>query len=302
VFVDVEEEFDWSGPVARAHRSTTAMRAFPSAHRRFAERAVPLTCMIDYPIADDAASVQILQDVLADGRSVIGAQLHPWVNPPHQEAVNGFNSFSGNLPRALQAAKIMALRDAIAAAFGTPPLIFRAGRYGLGPDTLSLLVEAGFRADSSVRACYDYSRQGGPDYAAAGNHAWQAGELIELPLTTVFTGRLRGRGAGLYRAVGPMPAAHGLLARTGLLQRIALTPEGIPIAEALEAVEVALGEGLRLLTFSFHSPSLAPGHTPYVRDAADLWTFWRWWDLMLDRLERRNVRAASLAEILAAAR
>ncbi|MEJ8629448.1 hypothetical protein P0F65_05645 [Sphingomonas sp. I4] len=36
VFVDVEEEFDWSAPLDRRHRSTKAMRAFAPAHRRFA--------------------------------------------------------------------------------------------------------------------------------------------------------------------------------------------------------------------------------------------------------------------------
>ena len=83
--------------------------------------------------------------------------------------------------------------------------------------------------------------------------------------------------------------------------RIALTPEDMPLADALAAVDAALADDLRLLVFSFHSPSLAPGHTPYVRDAADLRGFWRWWDAVLDRLDRRGVRPASLTEILAAA-
>lgn len=301
VFVDVEEEFDWSAPLDRAQRATTAMRAFPEAHRRFAERGVALTCMVDYPIATDPASIAILCEVLADGRSAIGAQLHPWVNPPHDEVVGHFTSFPGNLPPALQGAKIAALAETIEAAFGARPLAFRAGRYGLGPDTLALLARAGFQLDSSVRARYDYAGEGGPDYVLLGNDAWRADDLVELPLTTVFTGRLRAGGAGLYRALGRVPRARGAFARAGLLQRVALTPEDMPIAAALEAVAVAVGEGLRLLTFSFHSPSLASGHTPYVRDATDLAAFWRWWTLMLDRLDALGVRPASLAEILATA-
>lgn len=302
VFVDCEEEFDWYAPLDRVHRATTAMSAFPEAHRRFAERGVALTCMADFPIATDPLSVDILKQVIADGRSVVGAQLHGWVNPPHDEVVSGFTSFTGNLPRDLEAAKIATLTAAIERSFGARPQVFRAGRYGLGPNSWALLQEQGYRLSSSARARYDYRAQGGPDYRAVGSEAWREGDLIELPLTTVFIGVGRRGGAGLYDFAGKVRRGRGVLSRLGLQKRVALTPEDMPVAEALEAVEVAAGEGLRLLTLSFHSPSLVPGHTPYVRDAADLRTFWCWWDLVLNRLDRLGVTPASMADILAAAR
>lgn len=301
IFVDVEEEFDWRAPLDAAHRSTAAMAAFPAAHARFAARGVGLTCMVDHPIATDPAAVAILGEVLADGRSAIGAQLHPWVNPPEGPPVTPFTSHAGNLPQAMEAAKIAALTDAIAAAFGVRPLAFRAGRYGMGPNTLGLLAAAGYRLDSSVRARFDYRGDGGPDYRACGNAAWRAGALIELPLTTVFTGAARRGGAVLYPGLERVPHGRGLAARTGLLNRVPLTPEGVPVGEALRAIERAVADGEQLLVFSFHSPSLAPGHTPYVRDAADLAAFHRWWTLVLDRLATLGVRDASLAEVLAAA-
>lgn len=80
-----------------------------------------------------------------------------------------------------------------------------------------------------------------------------------------------------------------------------MTPEGIPLAEALEAVRVAVGEGLRVLSFAFHSPSLAPGHTPYVRDAADLAAFWTWWDRVLAELDRLGVQPCGLPALIDAA-
>lgn len=301
VFCDVEEEFDWRAPLDRAERSTRAMAAFPDAHRRFADLGIGLACMVDHPIASDRASTDILSRVLEDGCSSIGTQLHPWVNPPHREAVTPANSYAGNLPRDLEAAKLDALTAAITAAFGRPPLAYRAGRYGIGPHTVPLLAERGYRLDSSVRAHYDYSADGGPDFTAVGSAAFRTGGLVELPLTTVFTGLLRRRGAPLHRALGRVPHGRGLFARGGLLNRVALTPEDMPLDEALAAVEVAVGEGSRLLTFSFHSPSLAPGNTPYVRDAADLARFHAWWRAMADRLARLDVTYASLDAIIAAA-
>ena len=291
VFVDTEEEFDWHAPLTRDAHGVTAIAAMPEAHRRFADRGVPLTFMVDYPIATDAGAIDILRGALADGVSAVGTQLHAWVNPPFDEALTPANSYAGNLGATLEAAKLDALTGAITAAFGTAPRVYRAGRYGIGPATAGLLAARGYRIDSSMRARYNYVADGGPDFRAIGNHAFRLGELIELPLTTAFTGRAARGGSRLYEALGSIPKGRGLFARAGLLSRVALTPEDMPLAEALEAVAVALGEGVRVLNFSFHSPSLVPGHTPYVRDLTDLAAFHGWWDTMLDNLARRGVRA-----------
>lgn len=302
--VDTEEEFDWRAPLSRDAGATTAIAALPEAHCRFAARGVPITYLIDWPIVASPRAVDVLRSLLDDGGSAIGTQLHPWVNPPFDEAVTPANSFPGNLPEALEAAKIDRLTTAIAAAFGARPTAYRAGRYGIGPATLKLLAAQGYRLDSSMRARYDYRTAGGPDFAAIGNHAFRGGPggaIIELPLTTVHTGLMRRGGEPLYRLLGLVPHGRGLFSRAGLLSRVALTPEDMPIADALEAVRVAVGEGVRVLNFSFHSPSVAPGHTPYVRDAADLARFFAWWEAMLDALDRLGVRPASSGEIVAAA-
>jgi hypothetical protein len=297
---DVEEEFDWRQPLSRGARSTGAMAAFPDAHRRFTALGIPLTCMVDHPVATDAVAVAAIAEALEDGRTGFGAQLHPWVNPPFDEAVTPANSYAGNLPRALEAAKIDTLTDTLVRAFGRSPLAFRAGRYGLGPATLGLLAARGYRIDCSVRARYDYRADGGPDHRAIGNDAYRADGMVELPFSTMFTGRLRRHGPALHRLAGRVPHARGALARAGLVNRVSLTPEDMPVAEALEAIRVAVGEGTRLLSFAFHSPSLQAGHTPYIRDAADLRRFWSWWDDVAAELDRSGVRGASLAEILAA--
>ncbi|MFM9829456.1 MAG: WalW protein [Sphingomonas sp.] len=304
VFVDTEEEFDWRGPFNRGARATTAAAALPAAHHRFADHGTPLTFLIDHPIVSDPAAVAHLQAAIADGRSAVGAQLHPWVNPPFDEEVSSINSFPGNLPATLEGAKIAVLTAAIADAFGRHPRIYRAGRYGIGPNTARLLAAQGYVADSSVRSRYDYSASDGPDFRAVGNAVYRFGPdniLLELPLTTVFAGMARGGGQRLYHALSRLPKALGAAARAGLLSRVALTPEQMPIADATEAIRVAVGQGLRLLNFSFHSPSLVPGHTPYVRDGADLAAFWRWWDEVLALLAQLGVASASLDELLAVA-
>lgn len=299
VQVDVEEEFDWSRPLDPANRATTAMAAFPDAHRHFADRGVPLTCFVDHPVATDPAAVAFLAAMLDDGRSAIGAQLHGWVTPPLMPLGRG-DSFAGNLPRPLEAAKIDTLTAALTDAFGRPPLAFRSGRYGIGPNTIELLGARGYRVDCSVRARYDYSADGGPDFHVIGSDAYRTGRLVEIPFTTMYAGALRTRGPRLYPALGRVPRARGVFARTGLLQRVSLTPEDMPIDDAVQAVDVAVEQGLRLLVLAFHSPSLAPGHTPYVRDADGLARFWSWWRIMLDRLAALGITPVGLDEVIAA--
>ncbi|PCD03452.1 WalW protein [Sphingomonas spermidinifaciens] len=304
ICVDTEEEFDWEAPFDRASTAVTAIRALPDLHRRFADRGVPLTYLVDYPVAATAESVDTISALLEDGRSAVGAHLHPWVTPPHDEEVSRPHSFAGNLPPALEGAKLDALGAAIEAGFGRRPRIFRAGRYGMGPATLRLLAERGYVIDSSMRSGFCYTSEGGPDFRHVGNHAFRAGPggaLLELPLTTVWLGVARSGGAGLYDLLGRLPRGRGVASRLGLLDRIALTPEEMPLPEALRAIDQAIEDGVTLLNFSFHSPTVAPGMTPYVRSVEGLARFHRWWTGVLDLLERRGVRPASERDLVTAA-
>jgi peptidoglycan/xylan/chitin deacetylase (PgdA/CDA1 family) len=298
LFGDAEEEFDWNGPFARDHVSTTAIAALPAANRRFLERGLIPTYLVDYPVVDDPRSAATIAEMVAADACDVGTQLHPWVNPPFEEEVNPRNSYVGNLPRALQRAKLHALTDRIEQAVGRRPIIYRAGRYGIGPHTADLLAEAGYRMDVSIRALFDYSAQGGPDFSGHPVWAWWIGPgLLEVPLTSAFVGGAR-RWPGLHRR----PAWRGPLAASGLLNRVSLTPEGTPLAEALAAIRQLLRDGTRLFSLSFHTPSVEIGHTPYVRDAADLRRFWAWWDGVFDLFAREGVEPARPADILAAAR
>lgn len=305
IVVDTEEEFDWSAPLSRDQRGVEAIAALPEAHRFFADNGVPLTYVVDHPVATTRSSVAVLRRLIEDGVTGIGTHLHPWVNPPFDETVTPANSFAGNLPRALEAAKLERLGEAIRTAFGVTPRLYRAGRYGLGPNTLALLAERGYAIDSSMRAGYEYRGENGPDYREIGNDPFRAGPggaLVELPLTTVHVGAARRGGAGLYDRLGHVPRGRGIAARMGLIDRISLTPEGMPVSAALRAIDTALDDGLRYLNFSFHSPTVQPGRTPYVRDADDLRDFYRWWRAVLALLERRGVRPASHNDLLAATR
>ncbi len=300
--VDTEEEFDWDAPFNRDNRAVTIAAAMERGQSYFDTAGVRPLYVTDYPVIDDPRAGEMLAGWVADGRADVGAHCHPWVNPPYGEVVNAANSFAGNLPESIERAKITALRDRLTEVTGSMPLAFRAGRYGVGPHTGAILRDLGFRVDTSIRSRFDYSRHQGPDFTGLPQHPYRAGPeraLVELPLSTAFVGRLHGLGDRLQPLIEGRGLASGGLARLGLLQRIPLTPEGVSAHEAMLAIDRLLADGLRLLMFSFHSPTLAPGHTPYVRSETDLVNFYRWWDEVLAHLAHRGVAPAKLGDVLA---
>jgi hypothetical protein len=298
VFGDCEEEFDWGAPLDRQATATTAIAALPAATRRFAEHGIVPTYLVDWPVATNEASAAVMGEMSAEGLCDIGAHLHPWVNPPHEEAVSRPNSFAGALPPELELAKLKLLTERLTALAGRAPVAYRAGRYGVGPETARSLRALGYRFDVSVRSCFDYSGEGGPDFT---HHPiapyWVDEDLLELPLTACLEGPLRA-----WPGLSRHEWLRGPLARSGLFNRIPLTPEGVPLREAKRAIETLLDRGHRLFSLSFHTPTVEPGHTPYGRDAAEVAAFWAWWDGVFDLFSRHGVAPVRADEIVAAAR
>src|SRR5258706_9452617 len=100
--IDTEEEFDWHAPLKReGHRieAIPALRKFLQFCGGFG--IVPVF-LVDYPIATSSGAAEVLREAVMAGQAEIGVQLHPWVNPPHDEEVNEFNSYCGNLPAGLE--------------------------------------------------------------------------------------------------------------------------------------------------------------------------------------------------------
>ncbi|GGD88972.1 hypothetical protein GCM10011515_05810 [Tsuneonella deserti] len=301
--VDTEEEFDWSGPFTRDRHGMSHFTHIPRFQSFCEELGVVPVYLVDWPVATSPQAVEVIGSAVSAGRAEVGIQLHPWVNPPFEEEVGAFTSYAGNLPFALEREKFFRLRDKIEQAFGVPPLIYRAGRYGLGRDTASILREARVPIDSSVRANFDYRAGHGPDYS---RHPlapyWVDSEraLLELPLTTVYWGMLRRQGRWIHPLLGRIPRMTGAFSRLGLLERIALTPEGVTAEEALRGIDMAIDDRLPLLVLSFHSPSLAPGNTPYVRSEADLERLYDWFRRVYMYLDMRGVTPTSVRDILRA--
>jgi hypothetical protein len=271
--VDTEEEFDWSAPFDRASTSVVHMRSIGRLQAVFETWGIRPVYVATYPVVSQPEGIAALGPLVRNRRALLGAHLHPWVTPPFDEEVNERYSFPGNLPEELERAKLIALTQAITANFGIRPKIYKAGRYGIGPRSFAILQDLGFSVDVSPAPPFDYSPHHGPDFSRRGLQAeWSgpAGRVLSVPGTGALIGRLPY--PGLYRlAAGKRLAIlrlGAILSRFGVVECLRLSPEGYRACDMQRLVRWLHARGERLFVLTLHSPSVEPGHTPYVRTAA----------------------------------
>jgi hypothetical protein len=279
--IDTEADFDWRGPFTREGHGTASILHQQRTQRLFDRYGVKPTYLIDYPIATDPEACRVLKRFLDEGRADVGIQLHPWTNPPFDELLCERNSYPSNLPKALQRAKIERLIEAVERHLGLEPKVFKAGRYGFNDDTALLLEEFGLEIDTSVVPFTDFRPVLGPNFQTAPQGPFWFGQerrLLELPVTRNLCGLL-GQSLGAHvlpfaqSRLGTACHLPGLLARSALLDRLTLTPEGMALDDLKHLTRTLLKRGERLFTFVFHSPSVASGNTPYVRNDRELRAF-----------------------------
>jgi hypothetical protein len=274
VVVDTEAEFDWEQPFATDLTAVSAMAGLESAQAIFDRYGVRPVYVVDYPVASQPAGIAAIRAVADRGAGAVGAHLHPWTNPPFGEDTSRRLSFPGNLPSALEAAKLDSLLEVIGRNFSTAPPFYKAGRYGLGPNTAGLIAARGARVDFSLLPQTDLRRQDGPDFSGIYPTPYDVDGtgLLSVPMTRAHVGllaRYRGLNGWLDGKMASSLHLPGVLARTGLLERLTLTPEGVPVGPQIRLVRALLAQGQRLFVLHYHSPSLVAGHTPYVRTEAD---------------------------------
>ncbi len=272
VVVDCEAEFDWSKPFDRAQTAVTALGSVERGQAVFDRYGLRPIYVTDYAVVSQREGYLPLRAIYDRGGCALGAHLHPWITPPLTEDVTVHNSYAGNLPVALEREKLHTLIAAFEAAFGFRPLFFKAGRYGVGPHTMALLAEAGVLVDFSVIPGRDLSPTGGPDFRGFDSAPRLAadGQVLCLPMTRERIGPLSQSKAIAALVDGPGRALSlgGVMSRLGLMETVTLTPEGETATHQIALIRTMLARGQRQFVLHYHSPSLAPGFTPYGTTAA----------------------------------
>jgi GT2 family glycosyltransferase len=278
VVVDTEAEFDWRENFDRSLTSVNSMRQQFRAQDIFDGYGARPIYVVDYAVASQAEGYGPLREIFDRHGCAIGAHLHPWVNPPFEEALSEHNSYGGNLPAGLEERKLRALVAMIQQSFDISPLFFKAGRYGVGRRTIETLARLGIEVDFSILPLADLRGRGGPDFRFAKAKPYRVGptRILSVPMTRGQFGLVAPLPPGLHGALrSPMATRFhlpGILSRTHLANTVTLTPEGASAQEQIQLLKSMVGRGYRTFTLHYHSPSLAK-HTPYVTSEAELKAF-----------------------------
>jgi hypothetical protein len=155
--VSIDCECD-KGPAWRTRRPL----AFEGVHVGIAERLQPLfrrfgakpTYLLSPELLRDARCVERLASL--DGCE-LGTHLHGELAEPGAFEPDVTDAVQRDYPREVESAKLAWLTEAFRTAFGRPPRSFRAGRFGIGGNTVSILDELGYAVESSVTPHVDWS-------------------------------------------------------------------------------------------------------------------------------------------------
>jgi len=288
ITIDTEEAGLWGGRYRMTGNTVENIRGMPRFQTLCDELGIRPVYLVDAPVVQDDRASAILGEIHAAGRCEIGTHVHPWCNPPIDEEIDQRESYLCNLPVSLQRAKIEWLTEAISERFGRRPVSFRAGRYGLDIAGARILAELGYRVDSSVIPFTDYSADRGPDFSTA---PWQpywvggedlccaaeSGQLLEVPVSVGFNRSDFSRAAQCQSLLAKAPfrwlRSEGILDRLQVLQRIKLSPEKATARAMKRLIDRSCESPSAVLVMMFHSSSLVPGESPYVRDEPGLQEF-----------------------------
>lgn len=275
--IHAEEEFPWDQPFDRSNTGVSHIQHLAALEGIFDKYGVTPTYVMGYPLTDREEAVAAFRKAVDIKRATLGAHLHPWVTPPHLEAVNAVNSYPGNLPVQLEYEKIRCLTESIERAYDIRPKTYLAGRYGYGENTASILESLDFEIDLSASPPFDFSNDGGPDYYRSSMYPSFAGpneRILRIPHSGAILGYLCSRDSPVLRNYQKIPSVlKGMLSRMGAARRIRLSPEGSSLAQAIQLTRYLQSLGVWLFVYSLHSPSVAIGNTSYVNSEAELTAF-----------------------------
>jgi hypothetical protein len=288
ITIDTEED-NWDRYSATDNPLSNIYR-IPALQCLFNDFGVKPTYMVTYPVATNPRSVEILKHIVEKNKCEIGAHCHPWNTPPYKEEKNIFNSMLCNLPEELQFLKIESLTNSIRKNFGFSPVGFRAGRWAFGNSTARAIHKLGFKVDSSVTPYTDWSKWHGANFRDIGPRPYRFspsnifqevkhGELIQLPASIGFLQK----NYEICKKISNLSdcclmqkfRVRGILNRLKILNKVELSPEMSTSQNMIALAKRMQGLGFEYLNMFFHSASLVPGISPFVRNRKDELNFFK---------------------------
>jgi hypothetical protein len=284
VVITVDTEEDAWGKYSITNNSVENVEHLVPLQKLFDRYGARPTYLVTYPVATNSKAVTILRKMVGEGKCEIGMHCHPWNTPPFEEKAGKLNTMLLNLPEPLIVKKLTVLHEVICKNVGIAPVSFRAGRWGFSSAVARSILQLGYRVDTTITPCVDWSRNLGPDFTNANFSPYrfdpdnifdskEKGALLEIPTTIGFLQNdfnrcrklLNFLNADIFKKIH-LP---GILERFFLLNKVWLSPEFSNARTMILLAKQVHRQNNHCLNMTFHSNTLLPCATPFVKSEAD---------------------------------
>ncbi len=254
------------------------------------------TYLLSPEVIADAKCARTLEQL--EGEHELGTHLHgEYIEPASDFTAAGTMAFQGDYPEEIEFKKLENLTTLFTEVFGYRPTAFRAGRFGIGKQSLKFLDSLGYLVDSSVFPLkitptrrHENNFYDAPvtayfpdltDYAREN----RSGNLLELPITVHSKFFLK-----LPRNLRKPVSEHPFLVRvvSKLIGRKNVKTYSLrPSTYGFEQMKAVVdshtrqhsGDGPVFLNMMFHNNEIIEGASPYCQTPEDVRAF-------LDRMEK----------------
>lgn len=286
VVIHAEEEFDWGGGFFRSNNNITHGAELTAFVDQILATGVRVVLAMDYAFVNSEQGTKVIEHFKQPQYKNVefASHLHPWVNPPFEEPtidgdqIEDFFSFPGNLSANIEEAKLTSLTTLIEQKTGKRPTTYLAGRYGTGANTYQILKKLGYKLDVSISAFADFSSYYGPDFSNYTNSEKSIDGIRCIPHTSGYISYCNGVANYLNRDSQNLANFNNSFIGKVLLKllgvkRVRLSPEGHSYKEMSKLLKSLNEIGVENFIFSFHSPSVKVGLTPYINNKKKLEIF-----------------------------
>jgi hypothetical protein len=257
--------------------------------RRF---GVKPTYLLSPETMRDTASLETLAAVAKEAE--LGTHLHGEFAEPVAFEPDSTSIFQCHYSREMEQQKLRSLTDLFHSAFGHRPRSFRAGRFGIGPNSLGLLQELGYAVDSSVTPHKDWTQAGAPEASFLQAPTQPYWPVLDDPQRATPTGTLLEVPVTIRPSTIPFIA--GWIEPRWLRPTRGSTARLIKLAQDEIADAAPRGRPV-VLNCMFHNVEIMPHTSPYAKNEAEA-------DAILGRLEgllawadREGIRSLALGDV-----
>ena len=231
----------------------------------FREHRAKPTYLLSPEIMRHDESVTLLRTLAKE--SDLGTHLHAELAEPGAYVPDETAAFQRDCSEEEERAKLTTLTESFTATFDRRPTCFRAGRFGVGKNSVPILESLGYEVESSVTPHMEWSSAGarGLDFRGAPTQPYHpdpnepgrpgSSHMWEVPVT------IRPSVLARVPIVGRLAEPRWLRPTRGTAESIVLVAK-----EELGSALAAAPERPVVLCAMFHNVEVVPGKSPYAKD------------------------------------